>query len=576
MKKRSIHLPLVLALAAVTLLTLTCRLYPLNLFSSKTIGMHVNERAEDGQVSGSFVYPREEGNETVQFSVSTDGLASFWMEGASEDEILSVDIRQKETAQMRWKGTQMDGFGFLSTAEKAALDDLLLSDLSYGLGMIPLDIACQEEVLADPAQVAALLYPLQMRFKYQMPDRTTAASQLGALSQCSYGDNETDANQNTSMIIMMPSSPVPVVLGYFPFDPEGALEVSTTGSNDVKMASLRTSLLETVIENPSKITLSGINPDGPEPIRDEWGPCKAKCRGACGADCTTSNCKLTVVDRCERNQDGVNDGFKSIVYVYDCGLHPSCIKHDACYDACNSTYGCGSFSAAFCMHAETFVSAPFEYFSDSYLSCDSEVLIGDGVIDAADWMRGYGSQPTRQVFEYTDPDYGYDYDPVSCPPGEITVDEEPVEEPEEEPKEEADSSIAGRYIGKEIDKPPDWDLVEAQFFIDIADDGTVSGSRIYKIRMESVGPMCTTHYESTHTASFSGQITGSKGIMTVSSKTDNLVDDSSCSNGSYNLKTYDFVCEQSELTISGNDLEIVTKSSDKNSLCGAVFQATKQ
>ena len=425
MNKRSNQLAFILLIAVTALLTLACRLTSMNLFPFAKMGLQLNERAKDGQVSGSFVFSEDQVEETVQFSVSSDGLAGFWIEDSAEEEILTVDIRQSESAGMSWKGVQLDGHGALSDEEKAALDNLLSSDLAYGLGLIPLDIACQEDGLVDPVQVAALLYPLQMRFKYQITDRTETASLLASLSQCNYDDNETDASHNSSMVIMMPSSPVPVVFGYFPFDPDGALEVSIAPSNDIKLASLNTQLLAGGIENPMKITLSGISSIGAEAIRDEWGPCKAKCRGACGSDCTTSNCKLSVEDRCEKNQDGLNDGFKSIVHIYDCGLHPGCIKHDDCYDACNSYYGCDSFSATVCMHATTLVSTPFEYFSESYLSCDSEVLIEEGISNSLAWMGGSGPQPTRQVYEYTDPDYGYEYDPVSCPLGETSAAEKP-------------------------------------------------------------------------------------------------------------------------------------------------------
>ena len=589
MKKRRINPITHFMLIGIALFSIACRLSTLNLTSSTKAGLKNVERADDGQISGSFIYPEDQGDETIQFSVSPDGLAGYWIEGSAEEEILTVDLQQSESAAMIWKGDQLDGFGSLSTAEKAALDDLLSSDLASGLGLIPLDIACQKEVLVDPAQVAALLYPLQMRFKYQITNRTETASLLASLSQCNYADDDTEANPNSSMIIMMPSSPVPVVLGYFPFDPEGAVELSATTSGDVKQASLANSLLAKEIANPHKLLLPGINTDEPEPIRDQWGPCKSKCRGACGSDCTTSNCKLTVEDRCEKNQDGLNDGFKSIVHIYDCGTHPGCIKHDACYDACNSYYGCDTFAATFCMHGELLVSVPFEYFTESYISCDSEVVLEDGLSNSLSWMAGGGPQPSREVFEYSDPEYSYEYDPVSCPPGEISSEEEPEPKPvdEEEAPDSSESEdvdtnpesnlpFAGRYIGEEIDTPRDWELVQSEFFIDIAGDGKVSGSRIYKIRKESAGPTCTTIYESTHTTTFSGQINGSSGLISVTTITKNLIDDSSCSWGSYNLKTYENNCDQSALTILGDNVEIVTKSSDPDAACGSVFSASKQ
>ena len=67
-----------------------------------------------------------------------------------------------------------------------------------------------------------------------------------------------------------------------------------------------------------------------------------------------------------------------------------------------------------------------------------------------------------------------------------------------------------------------------------------------------------------------------EGDRVINVNVDNLKDDSSCSYGSYNLKTYEIVCDRSELMITGDDLEIVTKSSDGDSLCGSVYRASKQ
>lgn len=597
MNKRSIHLPFVLTIAVATLLTLTCRVSPFGLLQSKTNGLQLGEIAVDGEVSGSFRYSREQGNETVQFSVSADGLAGFWVEGASEDNILTVDVRQKESARMNWKGEQLDGYGALSTEEKAALDDLLLSNLAYGLAMIPLDIACQEDGLVDTAQVAALLYPLQLRFKYQVTDRAETAGVFGSLSQCTYGENESDTNQNTSMIIMMPSSPVPVVLGYFPFDPEGAAEISTTTSSDVKLASLNISLSDKAIDNTPKLILPGSNPFGLEPIRDEWGPCKAKCRGACGSDCTTSNCTLSIEDRCEKNQDGENDGFKSIVYTYDCGLHPACIEHDACYDDCNSYYGCNTFAAAFCRHSETFASAPFEYFTESYISCDSAVLIEEGIVNATSWMRGFGPQTTRQVFEYSDPVYSYEYDLVSCPLEGTSEEGDPVIPPDEEkdpptsseseeapviendpPEEAIVSSIpVGTYKG--TIEFTDGMLAYAESYsseviIVVANDGTVTGSFTGQIIDKPYSYDYTYQWTADLSGVFSGTLTDSKGEIR-SSEVINFTADTDdpyvigTPSGSFERKV--------DIEISGNELTGVTgiRPDFTDAMFNLIFNAEK-
>jgi len=434
-------------------------------------GLILDRNPDPGNVGG--IYRDEQGQE-ISFFVWRDSLATinFYEKGEIlpkllqidwDDDEEKIDLRYQYISEDGWSSvyTNVDGMGVLTREEQVAMDDLFNHSMMKSLAMIPLDIACQEDVKISEEQMAMLVYPLQMLFKYNVAQRSAFAAELASLSECDYGGDQESADQEINRILMMPSSPVPVVFGYFPFDPEGAKEASATTSEDIKLASLDNLFGVIGITNPKNFTLPGIVPVADDIIRDEWGPCKAKCRGACGSDCTTSNCKLTVEDRCEKNQDGENDGFKSIVYSYDCGLHPGCIKHDACYDTCNSTYGCDTFAASFCMHGTLIVSTPIEYLTESYISCDSEVVLEDGLFDSLAWMGGGGPQTSRQVYEYTDPDYGYDYDPVSCPlDGESDVDdssnetqeeasdleesdqadEEPQEEPIEEIEENDDQS----------------------------------------------------------------------------------------------------------------------------------------
>jgi hypothetical protein len=109
------------------------------------------------------------------------------------------------------------------------------------------------------------------------------------------------------------------------------------------------------------------------------------------------------------------------------------------------------------MHAETLVSAPFEYFSESYLSCDSEVIIEEGIKNSLAWMGGSGPQPTRQVFEYTDADYGYEYDPVSCPVGEKPDSEDnPIDTQGEDENPEVEESQQTE------EEPEDEEIVETE------------------------------------------------------------------------------------------------------------------
>lgn len=141
---------------------------------------------------------------------------------------------------------------------------------------------------------------------------------------------------------------------------------------------------------------------------------------------------------------------------------------------------------------------------------------------------------------------------------------------------EIGSVPAGTYIGVNPEPRGDWVLAEDKFIIEIAEDGIVSGTRVFVIKRDSVGPNCTVHFENGHTQTFSGYITGPNGLVTVTNESYDIWDDSGCSEGSYKKNNTDFVCDLSPITITGNQLEIVAKASDGNSLCGAVYQATKK
>ena len=564
------RITLLLIASACVLLVLAC-----NLSGRTSSGLSLNSRTDDGSVSGSYQYSSDMGSKAILFSVSPDGIAKFQVSDVTNE--LTIDFSMQDGPFISWQSTTLDGLGALSSEEERALNSLLDSDLAYALAMIPMDLACQGQDAIDPYQLAALLYPLQMRFKYQITDRAAAAASLGNLSECDFGEDQTnpEAAGKPAMILMSASNPVPVVMGYFPFDASGAVESKQSADNQAKLACL----------DPGGAPITsrlGVSPlthnawiIGDGPIESEWGPCEAKCRGACGPDCTHNNCSFKIEERCEKNQEGQNSGFFSLVHVYDCGVHPACVKHDACYDDCNRTHGCDTWAAAVCMHAGvTDPTAPWAAILGLNISCDRITLNEEDVTHVTDWMQGYGPQPERQVYEYHDKEVSFEYDPVTCPLQEVPTEEE-TEPVEEGIQPQDDLFIAGTYSGKDIDKPPDWDLVKSEFTITITDEGIVSGVRVYSIRKESVGPNCSTIYESTHTTHFSGQIVGPEGIISVTTTTENVTDDSSCSWGSYKLKTYESVCDLSLITISGDQLEIVTKASDGSSACGGVFTATR-
>jgi len=138
--------------------------------------------------------------------------------------------------------------------------------------------------------------------------------------------------------------------------------------------------------------------------------------------------------------------------------------------------------------------------------------------------------------------------------------------------EDANSSPAGTYIGDNLDIPPDWELVKGEFILYVAEDGTVSGSRIYIIKKETVGTTCVWRYENGHTSIINGYISGADGYVRVENDSYTISDASDCG-GLNNHQTFESVCDEAQISISGDRLEINGGGSGD---CGFVFTATKQ
>ncbi len=136
----------------------------------------------------------------------------------------------------------------------------------------------------------------------------------------------------------------------------------------------------------------------------------------------------------------------------------------------------------------------------------------------------------------------------------------------------ANSLIAGSYIGENLEVPPSWQLVKAEFIIDVGENGAVSGSRTFIVRDETVGPTCTWRWENGHNTIISGQISGAAGFVTVKNDSYTISDGSNCG-ATNNHQTFESVCEKAQITITGDRLEI---TGDGSSDCGFVYKATKQ
>ena len=457
--------PILLALL-ISFLVLSCNLPISSQSEHESVGLNLYDRSKDGAISGSFLYPANLGGTKIIFSVSNDGQASYQIEGASKTEILTVSMPDESSSNMVWNDVLLDGYGALSEAEQAAMFELSNSDLLLGLSLIPLDIACKEEDGIDPQQVAVLLFPLQLYFKYQVADRNATAFELISLSACPYSDQSESLKTQSSFIYLTPADPIPVVIGYFPFDAEGALEASSTGLSGWNQAVLNPSPPQNTNHLLAMISL--VNSEYPRNnnnIRDQWGPCDAKCRGACGADCTLNNCSLSADYRCEVDGAGYNTGKISYVHIYDCGLHPACIKHDQCYDNCNLQYGCGSFKAFQCRHGgwSDGTNLPENYY------CDKHTVSEESLSDVRAWVNGFGNKPVQQTFVYTDKNLAFLDDLENCPIPE-TISEEPSAPIIEELITTKSDLFTGEVIVNYQGTAPVWEIPDSYVEFQIEDD----------------------------------------------------------------------------------------------------------
>ena len=276
--------------------------------------------------------------------------------------------------------------------------------------MIPLDIGCQGEDQIDRKQVAALLVPLQTRFKYQVSARSAEALKLMDLSDCGYGSWDEDKVAKVSVIQMSPSSPVPTVFGFFPFDEDGAVDPPASSSNGGHTACLAMSPSMTN-GGIQSVDLLGYRSGKTEEFGiAPYGPCDARCRGACGADCEPNNCVEKEELRCEVDERGQRTGMEVKYKIYECGVYDACIDHDACYDDCNFEYGCDSWGASFCMRGV----------------CDAAVIAQYGVSDGTLWAYGFGLQTDQESYEYLDESFEKQLNLDQCPLEDLespTIDE---------------------------------------------------------------------------------------------------------------------------------------------------------
>lgn len=322
----------------------------------------------------------------VSYEVSEDGVARFWLEDYPDIEPLTSQIETADIAFIEWKGVVIDGYGELGQAERQTLTELFASPYSQAVPMIALERGCRADGYLNAEQLAALLYPWQMHLKYSPIDRMKEIQYYFDSSTCAaYYTQQlsADSSPDAPFIMISNAAPFPVVYGYFPFDPEGAFEMQNTSSSGCVL-----------MKNTAPVTAQAEVFEVPllaEIPFNQKGPCGSRCRGACGIDCTLSNCTVEDVFRCFTDAAGENTGYGIQVKRYTCGVHQACVTHDACYDDCNRAYGCHTFWSAWCSHG----TRPG--------NCDGNCFADWGYTQCVTWARGKGPfEQSRRVFDYTD------------------------------------------------------------------------------------------------------------------------------------------------------------------------------
>jgi len=371
-----------------------------------------------GTVKGE--YQPSEGEASIQYAISKDGVVTF----SDGERVLTASITADKKANVVWNDMTLDGDGALTAAEQAALKDFSDGELGEALLVLPFNLACKQGAdRPTTEQMAALLVPLQMHLKYTTADRWAEVQRLAALSDCpaalAGGEKPIGEEDEPPLFQVSASDPVPFVMGYFPFDEEGAVEGTTEKENSGLLlpkqawmqaagwestANLSSACAPVVSLTGGFLQDMGYLPAPPKPIThtNELGSCNAKCRGACGVDCTTTNCKESKGTRCLTDQAKKNTGMVETMQVFDCGVAQGCVHHDACYDACNDQYGCNSWMATYCMHG-------------SLRSCDEDAAYNYGTANCALWATGRGTFDRREIFQYTDLSVLPRVDYVLCP-----------------------------------------------------------------------------------------------------------------------------------------------------------------
>ncbi|HMV66491.1 MAG TPA: DUF1566 domain-containing protein, partial [Myxococcota bacterium] len=140
------------------------------------------------------------------------------------------------------------------------------------------------------------------------------------------------------------------------------------------------------------------------------GPCRARCRGACGGDCQPVNCDQEPTEVCDLDFNGAPNGYAIAALRHTCGTAAGCQLHDDCYDTCNGSNGCDTWDAAVCRRG-----------------CDDEAIGAYGFENCQAWAMGLGPFEGTLTFTYPVDGGAARLDPATCPapPGALQWEDPP-------------------------------------------------------------------------------------------------------------------------------------------------------
>jgi len=232
------------------------------------------------------------------------------------------------------------------------------------------------------------------------------------------------------------------------------------------------------------------------------------------------------------------------------------------------------------MHGMTQVSSPLEYFTDSYLSCDSATLLTENPADVKDWMRGYGPKTSSQIYEYHDKKFSYEYDPVTCPRKE-DVDQPGTGTEETASTQDGDAELTtyqgtGEWFSDR--REGKIESITSEIILSIADDGTVTGTlkmHDVEITYHNTEHDCSGHWEHWIDGTISGRLEGGSAVLTFTQNllTKNINNCPDLPPG-YELS---FI-QLADVKLNGDTLTGITRPDpeDPDEVWGFTFSAEKQ